>query len=548
MRMLCSLVLLSLTGCTAIASQSELQEYVRAAGELGIDGQVIVERNGQRLTNQAIGFANRERDVAVTTETTFGIASQTKSITSAAILILEAQGKLRVEDPIGKFIPDVPDDKSAITLHQLMTHTSGLPPGDLISDFEKIAPEELTRLILAQPLAGVGTWRYSNAGYNLLAVVIEKASGKRYEQFLRDEIFAPLGMRRTGVIGIDRAPDGAVAYRGFVPQGSISDWPRNTRTWGAGDVYSTAGDLLRFVRALRSGKLLPEAQKEKMFARHVVVEGEEAYGYGWFVTPEMIQHGGDTERGFHSSVRMHADGVNLILTGNRTEVNGVWQRWLVQDALADLAHGKEVRALPLVSRGAGLREGRYVSLDGGEVRVRHDGRQVVVEALTPAAALDVWGVTADREQLALAVRKVEDLFASVSNDPRTSFERALTESGKQHIESYMTEWSELVRTNGRLSSHRVRGALPRGKSARVFVDLEFDRTRVPMTVILQERGGGRLAGTRPGEGPPLARVFAGMGRGRLVAFDFTSGESVVIEVVDRETAVIGGRRYRRDRS
>ena len=206
------LVVLAFLSVSCASHRSALDDYLRTAEAYGFDGQVVVEREGRVVLDRAYGFADRESARRTTRDTQYGIASQTKQFTATAILLLEQQGRLHVTDTIDKFIDNVPADKKDITIHQLLTHTSGLPQGDLVNDFEAKSAGEMIATVLAAPRKPAGEWRYSNAGYNLLGAIIEKASGTTYDAFLREQLFRPAGMTRTGVIGADRVTDGAVAY------------------------------------------------------------------------------------------------------------------------------------------------------------------------------------------------------------------------------------------------------------------------------------------------------------------------------------------------
>jgi CubicO group peptidase (beta-lactamase class C family) len=527
--MLCLAVLTFLTGCATTAPSSPLQTFLHRAGALGFDGQVLVEKHGKLLADGAYGFADRERGVRNDRDTAFGIASQTKQFTAAAILILESQGKLRVEDTIANFLANVPDDKRDITLHQLMTHTSGLMQGDIVPDFADVTPEELVRKILASERKPPGTFRYSNAGYTLLAAIIERASGKPYAAFLRDEIFRPAGMSHSGVIGVDVPRKAAVAYRGLIPQGSAKTWKSNWRTWGGGDVFSTARDLYRWELVLRTGRFA------KMFEPYVKLpDSEDQYGYGWFTSPKLIEHGGDTEKGYHCAFRRYvADGVTLIITGNRTEVNGMWQRWGLQDAIAAIALGEEYKQLPEIGERARVRpkEGNY-----GEMSVRRSGEQVIVEALTPAAASLLWGTP----RFPNAEEKTRALLDAAKSDARAAFAHALTAEADKSTGDYVEEWESLTREHGDFLGYRIIGVVPRREAARAFVELQFARGMVPIAYVWSAKGEGRLAGSTPGDGPPLARIFAPAPGGGFIACNFASRQVVTMDVPAPDRLVIGG--------
>src|SRR5262249_27224274 len=130
----------------------------------------------------------------------FSIGSITKQFTAAAILKLQMQGKLSVRDPIAKYLPNVPQDKSAITLHHLLTHSAGLESGFGPGDFEAVTRDEIIKRALASKLRSAPgkQYHYSNAGYSLLGAIVEIVSGGGYEAFLHEHLFKPAGMAQTG--------------------------------------------------------------------------------------------------------------------------------------------------------------------------------------------------------------------------------------------------------------------------------------------------------------------------------------------------------------
>lgn len=515
---LCLLALLMLSCGTNRA----LEQYLRTAEAYGFDGQVVAERDGRVIVDRALGFADREHGRRATRATQYGIASQTKQFTATAILLLEQQGRLHTTDTIAQFLDGVPDDKKDITIHQLLTHTSGLPPGDLVGDFEAKSAAQLIGVVLAAPRKTPGEWRYSNAGFNLLAAIIEKASGAAYETFLREQLFRPAGMTRTGVIGADRIAEGAVAYRGLIPQSSIATWPRNWRTWGGGDVFSTAEDLEKWEQALRGDRILNAAQKGKLFAPYVKVGEGDTYGYAWFVDGKtsrgtrLIEHGGDTELGFNCAFRRFPDEhASLLVTSNRTDVNGPWLRWRIQGDLERLMFGQKAEAsLPEPRRAALPPAGTYRAADGAEIEVSTSGGQLVVAARNAAAAIALFGAEADAPALLQAVDKTRKMLASPDEN---GFATALTEEAKKFAGDYVNEWRDIVAKHGAVKGFTIAGAVPRGKNARVFVELATGDGAFPITYGWADKGAGRLNGSTPGDGPPLARVFTPIAAGRYAA-------------------------------
>ncbi|MBA2237698.1 MAG: serine hydrolase [Lysobacter sp.] len=207
---------LLLQGCASLRPPPIASDDPAAAGQLreridaymqqrvadGYSGAVMVMRGDAAILSKGYGIADRGRGVAATDRTLFQLASVTKPFTAAAILKLQMEGRLRVTDPVTRFFDDVPADKRAITIHQLLTHTSGMPHrvGICWPPSSKLDRDGYVREVLAADLdAAPGrAFAYSNDGYGLLGAIIERASGRSYEQYLREELFAPAGMTRTG--------------------------------------------------------------------------------------------------------------------------------------------------------------------------------------------------------------------------------------------------------------------------------------------------------------------------------------------------------------
>jgi CubicO group peptidase (beta-lactamase class C family) len=221
------------------------------------------------------------------------VGSITKQFTGAAILALAEDGELRVEDPITAHFEGVPEDKRGITLHQLLTHSSGIVDLEGEGDWDPVGREEFVERILAQPLVfEPGTaYEYPNAGYSLLGAIVEQLTGGSYESFLRQRFFVPLGMFETGYVqagwGEGRL---AVGYRGEEPWGTVLGRPMadDGPYWvlrANGGIHTTAYDMLRWARALLEGRVLSAESLERLWAPHMR-EGEDAdsfYGYGWAV-------------------------------------------------------------------------------------------------------------------------------------------------------------------------------------------------------------------------------------------------------------------------
>lgn len=235
-------------------------------------GNVLVAKEGAVLFARSYGWANVEWKVPHTPASKFRIGSVTKQFTAAAILLLEERGRLKLADPVSKFIPDAPEAWKQVTLFHLLTHISGIPsftdgPEYMTWKLSPEGPAQTFAHIRDKPLefpAGE-KHKYSNSGYVLLGWIVEKVSGQSYEAFLRENIFTPLGMNESGY----DSNTALVPQRasGYVPGPTgLSNAPYVDMhvPHGAGALYSTTGDLLSWTQGLFGGKLLAADSLEKM--------------------------------------------------------------------------------------------------------------------------------------------------------------------------------------------------------------------------------------------------------------------------------------------
>jgi CubicO group peptidase (beta-lactamase class C family) len=264
------------------------------AGELakedGFSGVVLVARHGKVLLQKAWGLANRETGKPATLDTRFRLGSMNKMFTAVATLQLVEAGKLALDDPIGKYLPDYPnkDVASKVTVRHLLTHTGGT--GDIFGpDFEKnrLTLREHSDYLKLYGSRGLthepgAEFRYSNYGFVLLGALIEKVTGMSYYDYVRSRIFKPAGMSSTdSLTEADAVPNRSTGYMRdngkWVPNTDTLPW----RGTSAGGGYSTAGDLLRFAQALESGKLISKASLAAATTPY-----KEHYGYGFGIQGE----------------------------------------------------------------------------------------------------------------------------------------------------------------------------------------------------------------------------------------------------------------------
>lgn len=270
---------------SAAASATLPQEVSSAATKAGFSGEVAVARRGRIVFARGYGLANRARGRKVTLDTAFNLASMGKMFTGVAAARLVQSGKLRFGDRIGKYLPGLPARMRSITVAQLLDHTSGL--GDFFADpgYAQLR-SRLTTLKAYLPLVRhesllfePGTrWSYSNSGFLLAGLVIEKASGERYDTYVAQHVWRPAGMRHTGCYRRSKLP--SYAATGYLPGGATNTSTLAPVGTSAGGCYSSARDLLAFARALQNGRLLSRALTRSITTSKVPAPGG-GYGFGF---------------------------------------------------------------------------------------------------------------------------------------------------------------------------------------------------------------------------------------------------------------------------
>jgi CubicO group peptidase (beta-lactamase class C family) len=277
-------------------------DYLTRLEALGFSGAALLVEDGRTVLRKGYGLADREAGIPITTASVFSLGSITKQFTAAAILALEARGELSTDDPISEYFADVPPDKQPITLHHLLTHSSGLESDFAPTDYDPVGRDRdayVRRALESRLRFAPGTgYEYSNAGYSLLAAVVEIVTGKSYEEALRELVLLPAGMEETGY----RIPQWdparvAVGYRGSERWGTIlariaEEGGPFWQLRGNGGLHTTLGDVERWDRALATDAVLPAAQRAEMFTPYVP-EGPDSvsyYGYGWAIE-ETPRHG-----------------------------------------------------------------------------------------------------------------------------------------------------------------------------------------------------------------------------------------------------------------
>lgn len=310
---------------------TKADEYLKAAVKNDrFIGSVLIAKNGLPILNKGYGMANIELNSPNTPKTIFRTASLTKQFTSMAIMQLQERGKLNVNDAICKYLDNCPTAWQAITIRHLLTHTSGIPNYSSPSEWdEKLSVQPFTRsefidLFRNLPLqfAPGEKHKYSNSGYCLLGSIIEKTSGKNYVDFMRENIFEPLGMKNTG-FEYSRVilPNRAAGYDWSLGYFINTRYINMENLLSNGGLYSTTEDLLLWDQALYTEKLVSQKSLNEMFAPFL-----NEYAYGWR-TPkrfnrQTLEHSGSIN-GFSSFIfRCPSERLTVIVLSNSDKTSG----------------------------------------------------------------------------------------------------------------------------------------------------------------------------------------------------------------------------------
>ncbi|MGX9720537.1 serine hydrolase domain-containing protein [Stenotrophomonas acidaminiphila] len=327
-----------------------------APPDVGIDGlmqrydgrvpgaAVLVLKDGQPVFRRGYGLAVVEDGTPVSPATNFRLASVSKQFTAAAILLLAEDGKLSIDDPLKKWLPSLPAVADAMTLRQLLSHTSGLLDyEDLMDPADTRQVHDIDVLHLLEKenrtlFAPGSDYRYSNSGYALLALVVGKASGSDFAGFLRQRIFLPLGMDATFAHqdGVDEVPNRAYGYSEIDGRWQRTDQSTTSAVLGDGGIYSSLDDLARWDAALYDERLLRRASLQLAFSPATKTPEPDVpfYGFGWRINGDLLWHSGESI-GFRNVIlRYPKQKLTVIVLTNRNDpepyplARQIARRWL----------------------------------------------------------------------------------------------------------------------------------------------------------------------------------------------------------------------------
>ncbi|HEX3102739.1 MAG TPA: serine hydrolase domain-containing protein [Pyrinomonadaceae bacterium] len=316
------------------AFADNVDDYIQAQmAEHHVPGvAVAVIDKGRVVKIKGYGVASLEFNVPVTDQTAFEIGSVSKQMTAAAIMLLVEEGKVNLDDPVSKYLQNTPDTWKTVTIRHLLTHSSGVKSYTSLEGFDlikRMKVDDFIKKLASEPLEFTPGEKniYSNSGFSILAYVIESASGKQYMDFMRERIFAPLGMKTCA----DRdpqfiIPNRATGYEWTGERYTGRSWDL-TDLKGAGTIVCTISDMVNWDQALRGDKFLSPTSRKAIWTQFTFNNGQlSPYGFGWRISDvrghKLIGHTGQTAGFAAANYRFVDDGIDIVVLTNQGDNGG----------------------------------------------------------------------------------------------------------------------------------------------------------------------------------------------------------------------------------
>lgn len=310
------------------------------AMDKNFSGGLLIIKDGKKIFSKGYGWANKEKKIPLTPSTLISMGSITKAFTASAIMKLIEQGKMSTNDPLQKFFPTTPTDKANITIHQLLTHSSGFHEflKDDGGDYEKIETENFLQRAFSEPLLFKPGEKavYTNVGMSILGIIIEMVSGMNYEAFLKQFLFEPINVHSIGYHSTSVNNDYiAHGYKngndwGTIPQhiavaGNQPYWNLKAN----GGLEASLNDIFLWANAITNHTVLQEASIQKMFTPHIAEDGyngQSFFGYGCNISKsrretKMINNGGSNGIYFARLIRFPEEGLVFYMATNESSIN-----------------------------------------------------------------------------------------------------------------------------------------------------------------------------------------------------------------------------------
>ena len=288
---------------------------------------LLVVKDGKPIIRRGFGYANLEEHIKASPDTNYRLASVTKQFTAACILLLKQDGKLKLTDPVRKWLPELPASDDKITLENLLTHTSGLIDyEDLIPSTQtaQIDDNDVLRMIASQDrlyFQPGSAHRYSNGGYVLLGLIVQRVSGMDLADFMKQRIFQPLGMDHTLMYEHHRGPkpaNRAYGYSLINGKWTRTDQDVTSATRGDGGIYSNVEDFAKWDAALYTDKLLDTDSRKLTFTpKDPIADPDTDYGFGWRLSGDTEWHSGESQGFRNVIIRWPKQHVTVVILSNR---------------------------------------------------------------------------------------------------------------------------------------------------------------------------------------------------------------------------------------
>ena len=465
-----------------------IDKLMQYSYENGIfNGAILVTQDGEPIYKNALGYADKDGNRKLNKASVFYLASVAKQFTAMAIMILKEQKKLSYDDKLSKYFPEFPEYADTVTVEQLMTHTSGIADHYRLGIYKKgLTNSEVVELLVKQKELDFQPgekFSYSNGGYVLLSLIVEKVSGMPFHKFMETNIFKPLSMNNTLVYD-ESAPTIENRAVGYNQTGELDDY--ELFTTGAGGMYSTIDDLHLWDQALYAEKLISKPTLDQAFTAATLNNGESTnYGYGWVVSEKdgrkVVQHSGGLS-GYRTILKrnLYNNSGYIILTnhGDTFNSSGITQ------ALDDILEGRSY-TLPMVP--ISYRVGKLLKSDDvtsamKKVRALLDSQPDKFEADENAISGLGYSYLGDKDyEKALAVFKLNVDYNPSSSNVYDSYGEALLASGDTLLSSENYKKSvELNRNNT--------NAIDVLKSLGVDTDSLVSNVLVPEEILQQYDG------------------------------------------------------------
>ena len=522
-----------------------IDTFLTRAAAHGFSGAILVARDGDVVLRKGYGSADRARGIAVTAETPFFVGSLAKQFTAVAALRLVADGRVALGDTLGALFRDVPADKQAITVRQLLSHTSGLPYLPSAGLFGRGSRDSVMREMLAERLAFApgGRYEYSTPGYILLAGVIERASGMTYEQYLRS-LFERAHLISTGFLGErERWSMSPVrSYSDDAAESALADVPPLPRFVGAGSIVSTVGDLHRWYEGLIRGDLLPNAQRDTLFAPVIRLGPNLQEALTWMLvslpTGTLRQAAGDIG-GFNAELRHYVDERLVVVFASNARVRGRGYRELVMNYVARMSRGETIPSPPVVTSVTpgelAAYSGTYALNDSGTVEMWMADDSLMLGATDRAGLMMLAGHdSAQARRAATLDDRARRFLGALSEDTlaQTFIHASIPADARR---GYLGKVREMIGGSADSLMTLIGTAVDSPVGARSYVRIHRKGGDEIVSLVWN---GGMLVGLEPAGRAAYVVRLRGESDGALASFDLFTGHLVRVSLVaDREIEI-----------